>query len=182
VLFAGNPSTNATWQGITKHPRAAAEPWLNSWLSQLLPDPAKVLCNVVYESGAGVVTQAVSLRDLDVGALDVLAISDVGQAPQRGELEQRILLAAAVPPGATNVQIDFEPTAVPAGTIFFPDAFFLAKLLRSVISSARSLTPQDLTVPEVNASDAGGTVDVADLRTRAQAAVKSLTDDSKALT
>jgi hypothetical protein len=182
LLFAGNPSIAASWQGITKHPRGAAEPWLNGWLSQLLPDPAKVLCNVNYQDGPGPVTQTVSLSDLDVGPLDVLAMSDVGQNPQKGELERRILLAAAVPPAATNVSIDFELAGSAPGTVLFADAFFLAKSLRALISSARSLTPQDLTVPEVNPADEGGVIDLTDLRARAKAAVDSLTNDLKALT
>jgi len=182
VLFAGNPSIKTTWQGVTTHPRAAAEPWLNGWLSQLLPDPAKVLCNVNYRDGSGPVTQSVSLRDLDVGPLDMLAMSDVSQNPQKGELERRILVAAAVPPAATNISIDFESAAAPPGTVLFPDAFFLSKSLRALISSARSLAPQDLTVPEANAADEGGAIDLTDLRARAQAAVNSLTKDLKALT
>lgn len=182
VLFAGNPVVNAAWNGLTNHPRAMAEPWLDAWLSQLLPDPNQVLCNVNYQDGGGPVRQPVSLRDLDIGPLDVLSMSDVTQTPQKGELERRILLAAAIPPDATNVRIDFEPAAPPPGTIFFPDAFFLAKSLRSLISSARPLTPQDLTVPEVKTSDAGGAVDLADLRARASAARTGLTKDLKALT
>ena len=40
LLFAGNPVVNATWSGVSMRPRAAAEPWIDAWLSQLLPDPA----------------------------------------------------------------------------------------------------------------------------------------------
>ena len=40
LLFAGNPSSAASWSGIPQQARAAAEPWLDAWLSQLLPDPA----------------------------------------------------------------------------------------------------------------------------------------------
>jgi hypothetical protein len=181
VLFAGNPVVNAARSSVSRHPRAAAEPWLDAWLSQLLPDPDQVRCNVTYQDG-GTVVQPVSLRDLDIGPLDALAISDVNQTPQKGELERRILLAAAIPPNATDAKIDFEPAAAPPGTIFFPDAFFLAKTLRSLISSARALKPQDLTVPEVKSSDAGGAVDLVDLSTRAAAARTSLTKDLKALT
>lgn len=181
ALFAGNPSVQAAWSGLTPRPRAAAEPWLHGWLSQLLPDPAKVECNVNYQDAAGPVTQSVSLRDLNVGPLDVLAMSDVGQTPEKGELERRIVLAAAIPADATNVTIDFELAGAPAGTITFPDAFFLAKSLRLLITSARSLAPQDLTVPEKKASDAGGIVDLVDLESRAQTAIDNLTKDLKAL-
>jgi hypothetical protein len=182
VLFAGDPVVNAAWNGVTRHPRAAAEPWLDAWTGKLLPDPDQVLCNVNYQDGGGPVVQSVSLRALDIGPLDVLAIADVGQTPQKGELERRILLAAAIPPNAVNVEIDFEFAAAPPGTITFPDTFFLAKSLRTLISSARALTPQDLTVPEVKASDKGGVVDLADLRSRTTAARTSLTADLKALT
>jgi len=182
VLFAGNPTINATWNNITRHPRAAAEPWLDAWLTQLLPNPDRVLCNVNHQGGGGAVVQSISLSDLDVGPLDVLAMADVSQTPQKGELERRILFAADLPADATAVKIDFEPAAPPPGTISFPDAFFLAKSLRTLISSARALTPQDLTVPEVKAADEGGTVDLGDLRGRAAAAVTSLAKDLKALT
>jgi hypothetical protein len=181
VLFAGNPSVNPAWNGVTRHPRAAAEPWLDGWLSQLLPNPATVVCNVIYHDGGGDHTKRVKLADLDVGPLDVLAMADVGQTPQKGEIENRVLFAAALPAGTSNVQVDFQPAAPPPGSVFFPDAFFLAKSLRTLISSAHPLTPQDLTVPEVNAANAGGAVDLVDLRSRARAAIQSLKDDLKTL-
>jgi hypothetical protein len=181
ALFAGGPSVNAAWGGVTTHPRADAEPWLDGWLSQLLPDPATVVCEVSYKDGGGDHAQTVTLADLDVGPLDVLALADVGQTPQKGELENRVVFAAALPPDAADVQINFQPAVPPPGSVFFPDALYLAKSLRTLISSARALAPQDLTVPEVNAADAGGVVDVANLRLRAKAAVKSAKDDLTAL-
>jgi hypothetical protein len=181
LLFAGNPSVNTAWNAITTHPRAAAEPWLDAWLSQLLPDPSTVICAVNYHDNNGDHSFKVSLRDINVGPLDVLAMADVTQIPQKGEVENRILLAAALPPDATNVQIDFQPVALPAGSLFFPDVFFLAKSLRTLISSARSLAPQDLTLPEVKAADAGGAVDIAELRSRAKTCVQNLSNDLTAL-
>jgi hypothetical protein len=181
LLFAGNPSANAAWAGVTAHPRAAAEPWLDGWLGGLLPDPAKVLCNVNYEDAGANHSVQVSLRDLDVGPHDVLAMADATQTPQQGELENRIIFAASPPSSATNVKIDFQPVTLPAGSILFPDALFLAKSLRTLIGSARVLAPQDLTVPEVTAADAGGAVDLTELRARANAAVTSLSNDLAAL-
>jgi len=174
VLFAGNPSVNAAWSGVPVNPRAAAEPWLDAWLGQLLPDPATVICDVNYHDAGGDHIQQVSLADLNVGPLDVLAMSDVGQNAQKGEIENRIVLVAALPADATNVQIDFQPAAPPPDSIFFPDAFFLAKSLRTLISSARALSPQDMTVPEVTAANAGGVVTDAELRARAKKAAKDL--------
>jgi hypothetical protein len=174
LLFAGNPSVNPAWASVPVNPRAAAEPWLDAWLGQLLPDPATVICDVKYHDVGGDHIQQVSLGDLNVGPLDVLAMADVGQNAQKGELENRILLAAALPANATNIQIDFQPVAPPPNSIFFPDAFFLAKSLRTLISSARALSPQDLTVPEVTAANAGGAVAIAELRGRAKKAADDL--------
>jgi hypothetical protein len=169
LLFAGSPpAVSTSWDGVTQHPRAVAEPWLNAWLSQLLPDPAKVLCDVHYHDQSGDQKKTVSLLDLHVGPLDCLAMADVAQAPQRSELENRIRYAAAVSPGADQVQIDFQPSSPPHGWISFPDLFFLAKSLRTLIGSARPLTPQDMTVPEKKAQDAGGAVDIGELRKRAR--------------
>lgn len=178
LLFAGNATVNPPWSGVGMHPRAAAEPWIDSWLSQLLPDPVSVVCKVKYHDAGGDHSPQVSLRDLDVRPQDMLAMADISSTPQKGELELRILFAASLPADASNVVIDF---TAPAGKIGFPDVMYLAKSLRTLVSSARALTPQDMTVPEVNAANAGGAVDLTDLRSRATVAVTSLQNDLNAL-
>ena len=178
LLFGGNATVNPPWSGVGMHPRAAAEPWIDAWLSELLPDPATVVCTVKYHDVGGDHSPQVSLRDLDVRPQDILAMADVSSTPQKGELELRILFAASLPADASNIAIDF---TVPSGKIGFPDAMYLAKSLRTLVSSARALTPQDMTTPEVNAADAGGVVDLTDLRSRATAAVTSLQNDLSAL-
>ena len=84
----------------------------------MLPDPATVRCLVQYQNGGANQTATVSLRDLNVGPLDLLAMSDSAEVPQRSELESRILYDAAVPAGAQNVQIVFQTTALPPGKSF----------------------------------------------------------------
>lgn len=181
LLFAGNPSVNPTWNGIGQHPRAKAEPWLDAWLSKVLPDPASVVCNVDYHDQTGDHSKQITLVDLDVGPLDVIAMADASEIPQRGELENRLLFEAALPADATNVNILYQLAAPPPNFVSFADTFFLAKSLRSLVGSARPLAPQDLTLPETKAEDAGGAVNVADLRTRAQAAVTGLQTDLQTL-
>ena len=51
LLFAGNATVNPPWSGVSMRPRAAAEPWVDAWLSDLLPDPASVVCTVKYHDG-----------------------------------------------------------------------------------------------------------------------------------
>lgn len=183
VLFAGAPAGSPAWTGIATHPRAAAEPWLNGWLSRLLPDPAIVRCQVQYVEAGVAGTRTVSLLDLDVGPLDVLALADAAQVPQRSELEDRILHAAALPSDATGVQIVFQAAAtLPPGSILFPDALYLAQTLRQCLGAARALGPQDLATPETAAASAGGAVNMADLRARATAAISGLSAVISALT
>jgi hypothetical protein len=174
LLFAGVPAQNAAWSAITQHPRAAAEPWLNAWLGQMLPDPATVRCQVQYQNGGANQTATVSLRDLNVGPLDLLAMSDSAEVPQKSELENRILYDAAVPAGAQNVQIVFQTTGLPPGSPAFPDVLYLAQKLRMLLGAGRALAPQDMTTPETNVVDAGGVVNIHDLQSRATAAVENL--------
>ena len=181
LLFAGVPAQNAAWSVVTPHPRAAAEPWLNSWAGQMLPDPATVRCQVQYQNGGVAQTNSVSLRDLNVGPLDVLAMSDSAEVPQKSELESRIVYAGAVPPSAQNLQIIFQTSSLPAGSLAFPDVLYVAQKLRTLLGSGRALVPQDMTTPETNAADAGGVVNIAELQSRATAAVQSLQNDINAL-
>ena len=182
VLLAGAPATAAAWAGITAHPRAAAEPWLDSWLSGRLPDPALVRAQVTWTDTGGPQSAIVSLRDLNIGPLDLLSLADAAEVPQRSELEGRILFAAGLPFGATNQQILFDASGLPAGSLTFPDTLFLAQQLRALIGSARALTPQDMTVPENDASSAGGSTNLADLTARATAAIAGLSADLNTLT
>jgi hypothetical protein len=181
LLFAGAAAVSAAWAGVPVRPRGAAEPALDAWLSSMLPDPALVRCDVKYKAGGLDGTVPVRLSDLGVGPLDCLAMADAAEVPQQSEAEQRIRLFAAIPPGAENVEIDYHPAGMPPGTISFPDFFFLTKALRSLIGGSRALTPRDLTLPEKHPEDQGGQVDLADLRSRAGAAVTSLGTDLGAL-
>jgi hypothetical protein len=178
VLFAGDPPTGGPWNATPTPPRAAAEPWLDAWLGGLLPDPKTVACTVTYTDPGGSHSVQVSLSQLGVRPQDVLAMADVSSTPQKGELELRILFAASLPANATGAAIDF---TAPSGKISVPDAMYLAKSLRTLIGSARALGPQDLTVPETDATTAGGSVDSAELRARATAAQATLLGDTTAL-
>ncbi len=184
LLFAGAPVRQPSWSGITTHPRAAAEPWLDAWLTSVLPNPAIVRCVVRYQDAGGTAqARVIALKDLDLGPLDFVALSDATDVPLRSELESRILYAAGVSVGAQGIAITFQSDpALPAGSMLFPDALFLAQQLRRLIGSARALAPQDMTTPERNAATAGGSVDLTDLRARAAAVTQSLDQDIAALT
>jgi hypothetical protein len=168
LLLAGAPTVATPWAGVTVHPRTAAEPWLDAWLSHVLPDPTMVQCLVQYTDQSGAAqSKTVSLRDLDVGPLDVVALSNA-------ELTSRAIYAASLPAGAHGVQVVLQPLAT--------DLLYLAEQLRRLIGSARALEPQDMAPPEQSAASSGGMVDTTDLTNRATAAINSLTGDLAALT
>ncbi len=64
-------------------------------------------------------------------------MADAAEVAQQAELEARILYAAAVSAGATGVQINYQPAPAPPAWVSFPDFFFLAKSLRTLVSAAR---------------------------------------------
>lgn len=182
LLMAGSPTGNPAWSAVPRHPRAAAEPWLSSWLGQLLPDPKKVRCLVQYEEQNGNPgSKIITLSDLKVGPLDVLSLANAAEVPQRSELENRILYAAALPATSQGIQIVFDSASIPAGSVLFPDVLYLAQTLRHFLGACRPLVPQDLSTPEKDAGKAGGAIDIADLKARATAALAGLTTDIAAL-
>jgi hypothetical protein len=182
LLFAGAPSAAPEWGGVTTRPRAAAEPWLDAWLGGLLPAPDTVRCIVSWTAGGALQHVTVSLRDLDIGPLDVLALADAADRPQRSELENRIAYAAGPPAGAQTVTISYDTAGLPADTVGFPDLLTVAGALRDLLNAATPLGPQDFALPETDASAAGGATDAGELSTRAVALVQRLTDDIAELT
>ena len=163
VLMAGPPARSAAWAGLPATPRSLAEPWLDAWLSGLLPDPAAVAATVSYTAGGTAVTATVSLADLGAAPLDVLAMSRIATGG-RSELDARIGYHV-VPPGATDVTVGYPAAGPPA--IGFADLLNVARSLADLVGGARPLTAADLAMPAA-ATPAG--TDTAELNARAAAA------------
>ena len=181
LLLAGSPPAVPSWAGIPQHPRAVAEPWLTRWVASRLPDPATIRCQVGWTAGGAAQSVTVTFADLQAGPLDLLAMADAADHPQRSELESRILYQANPPTGATAITITYDTATLPAGSRGFPDALFAAQALRDLIGAARPLTPQAFSLPETDAAKSGGSVDLAELNTRAAAVLQRLSDDIAAL-
>jgi hypothetical protein len=168
ILFGDQGQLKAGWSTVV-NPRAKAEPRLNAWLSQWLPDPTLVKATVSYtDNTKQATTKSVHLADLDLGPLDFLAIAHTAEVAQAGELEQRILFDA-LPAGATGGVVSFALTAgVDDGKVSFPDAAFAARAWRDLVGGARPLTPADLIDPDRASTPVNdGQVDLADINQRA---------------
>ena len=181
LLFAGPPPAGPGWGGVPARPRAAAEPWLSDWTGGRLPDPDTVRCTVSWVHGATAGSAVVTLSDLRAGPLDVLALAGASTAPQRSELENRILYAATPPSGAAGLTISYDTTALPVGSVGFPDLLTAVQALQDMLGAARPLTPQDFSVPEASAAASGGLTDLDDLNGRASALLVQANTDSGVL-
>ena len=170
ALLAGAPARDPTWAAIPLTPRALAEPWLDAWVSRLLPDPAAVQGTVTYTDGsAAPVTAIVRLSDLGAGPLDVLAMSRIDTQAQRSELDAR-LIYHAVPAGATDVQVSYPAATVPG--VGVADLLSVARALADLIAGARALAASDLSLPQVSVPAA---IDVTELNNRADATRTAVT-------
>ena len=169
TLFAGAPAKPAGWAAIPPTPRGLAEPWLDAWVAGLLPDPSTIEARVTYAPSAGAAgtTATVSLSELQIGPLDVLALSRIDTNAQRSELDARIIYAA-VPPGMADIAISY---ATAPGATGFAEVINIGRAVDDLISGARPLAAADLALPE--ATTAPG-IDLADLNARASAAGTSL--------
>jgi hypothetical protein len=195
VLFGdANPAPPAAWPSTDRQVRASAEPALDAWVADVLPDPTTVACVCAYEvtDDDGTVTEeaayAVTLDDLELSPLDVLSIAEGGTDAQRSELEQRVLYHVdrtyGVPPGA-EIELAFKPVAewlwsasdlqgVASldGLTSFGEVLAAVEPLRDLVADGRAADARDLRRPANASSD--GNVDAAALRTRANAAVGDL--------
>ena len=170
ALLAGPPARAVGWAGIAATPRSAAEPWLDAWVSALLPDPSAVSGTVSYTDGGTPVTAVVRLSDLAAGPLDVLAMSRISVQGGRSELDAR-LIYQVVPPSATDATVSY-PQEPPPG-IGFADLLSVARAVADLIAGARALAANDL-VPASGTAAAPG-IDVAELNGRAAAARSAVT-------
>jgi hypothetical protein len=186
----------ASWGGIAASPRSSAEPRLDAWLASVIGDPALVRCAVTHRTGPATVIGPieVTLADLGIRALDALHIitsdaagstTDAAQpntTAQASELDARIAgvvlgLAGADPHG--EVSIDYAPTT--RATRSFPEIAALLQAARDVLSTSRSLGPEDLVAGSQRALLATASVDTAELDARATSAQTALAGARSAL-
>jgi hypothetical protein len=162
----------AITSGWTNTPRSQAEPRLAAFAATILGAPARVLASaqIVGSNGAAVATIAVTLSDLSLGPLDVLALS-------ASELAVRFSRVAwsrrpsSTPVGST-VALNFA-----RGPTWTSDKLSVNELMTVVasasalIAGARAATAVDFTTPDQTVDAA---IDTADLKSRADAAVVAL--------
>lgn len=184
VLFSMTPDfPTPSWPLNATHVRAAAEPVLNAWAAQLLPDPSRTQCRAEFvDRGSGKVvgTADVALTALQISALDAVYMTHGRQGPQRAELDERLLYFVTnkqTIPANADVRLNYDLPSTP-GNYTLRQFVEVARTVRALVTGARPIDGRDLAVPGETA-DAG--VNVADLTRRTTAAQQSFNNALTAL-
>ena len=128
-------------------PRALAEPFLDNWAGTLLGPPAQAGCRVRFPDAS---VHEVTLDQLALRPLDFVALARTPPAASGdGELDRRVLQAAAAPDGA---QVVYDASSAP---VTFTAALELARTLGELLAAARPLLPADLVAPDTDAPAPG---------------------------
>jgi hypothetical protein len=196
LILGGNPIAPAGWGAIATTPRADAEPHLDGWIGLLVGNPAAVRCAVAYTDTLGGTQHVeVTLSQLGIRPIDVLhgitaaqgeeqrTAADPTGSAQAAELDSRIaavVLARADANPAGALRIDYAATDR-VNTKSFPEIAELLRAVAAVLSTARSLEPQDLLAAAQIDQLPGAVIDEAGVTARATAALTALTNARDAI-
>jgi hypothetical protein len=166
MLSGGAPS------GWTTTARTQAEPRLAALAANMLGAPTRVLASakILGPTGATLATIAMTLADLAIGPLDVLAMSS-------SERDARLTHLAwsrrptATPAGSTVQLVLARDPAWTADKLSMAELMTVAASATALIAGARAATAVDFTTPDQSVDPA---IDLADLKTRADNATTAL--------
>jgi hypothetical protein len=126
-------------------PRATVEPALDDWLATVLPPIAQIGCTVTWNDANGAAQQQpVTLADLAVRPIDLLALVKPDQVQAMTELDDRILgfvIATAKPRPDAALSIAY--MTAPAGQISIFEVTALIRQLKTLVTGARPLRATD---------------------------------------
>jgi hypothetical protein len=161
-------------------PRAQAEPALDAWVGTILPPLTDVGCVVTWTDPSGTGQRfEVTLADLGLSALDVLALAKPDAAQSMTELDDRILRAVhlGVAP-RPDIKLTIGYMSAPVGNLSVFEVMALIRALRALLAASRPLRATDVNLPNAAASSDDADVFVDPTRiTGPKAALDSLGGD-----
>jgi hypothetical protein len=128
-------------------PLASAEPGLNAWLKERMPDPADVGCVVTFTDRATGTPQPIFVRqsDLRLHPIDLIYRMQTGVDPSLRFLDERILQFVHTtqdPRIDTPIHIEYAKRS--AGNVTFFELQALVNSLHALTVASRPLQPADL--------------------------------------
>lgn len=177
ALFGASVTPPTGWGEPT--PRANAEPYLNSWVANLLGDPTRLRCLVERidpDTAAVIEVKDFFLKDLNLSPIDYVYTAESSGEASSSEIEKRILFAmsrGAFPPAAILRINPGRGANFAATDLSYGEFSELVRRAQRLITGTRGIDASDLALPEQNQRAA---VELGDLQTRADAAAKDLRD------
>ncbi|WP_426502614.1 hypothetical protein ACPPVO_33905 [Dactylosporangium sp. McL0621] len=172
-----NPGLGVPGNGT---PRVQAEPAVNDWLADLLPDDDDVAATVTWTDpvSGNARSRVVTQDDAGLEPLDLLwAVRPAGEAAMT-DLDDRILgVVFARDQPRPDAELTIRYTIRISGKVTFFELSPLVASLRTLVTTGRPLAPTDL-VPAAGTADVDRTADDAvTLRRERPAAVRKSLDD-----
>lgn len=152
-----------SWGALdARTPRASASRVLEAWLESLLGAPETLACHVRYEVEiGGAWTEApprrVTVADLGLRAVDLLALlrdDDLMHPASEFQLRVATLLRRLVP-GSRECRVDLFARGTDGAGKTLGEVFAILRLVRSVVSRARPLGPDDMQGPHTATGPVG---------------------------
>lgn len=157
-------------------PRSRVAPELEAWCADFLGDPARIGCLVRIEAPeTAPVTKAITMADLRISALDAVFEVEGGSAAAWQARAEAYVRATQAPADA-KVQAVLHDSA--GSAVSWEESAQVAAALQALLGKARPLEPADVAAP---GEQPEATVDVAELKGRAEALVDELTTWAKRL-
>jgi uncharacterized coiled-coil protein SlyX len=185
ALLPADSAPPVSWPVSELQSRAAAEPLLNAWAAELLPEPRRVRCRVQYRQGQTIVHSLdLALSALALSPLDAVYLAVGNGQAQRSELEQRMIyeLLRSRPAGApaeAEVHLDFGRAPDWTDEIVSVTEFLeVCRAAHALLAGARAVDARDLALPGVSLT-AG--LDITELTRRADRAEAQLRLATEAL-
>jgi hypothetical protein len=138
--------------GAVRTPRGIADQDLNAWLGELIGDPDQVKATLSYlkENGDVINSVTITLTDLHLDPLDVLALAEVVAKSNQGSvLDQRIIAVGLGDPTRqpTEPPASFKIEYEVASARTFTEVLEVLGTAAAVISAGRALEIKDLMPP-----------------------------------
>ncbi|HEY2711842.1 MAG TPA: hypothetical protein VGI60_04950 [Chthoniobacterales bacterium] len=176
LFLAAETGPPSVWPAITGSARAALEPNLESWVAAQLGSPGSVVIAVDYLPAIGegdTILQSTTFTlqevvlDLQMGALDFLAVLPSDDTQRRSELDERIrwhsmrVRDSSKVPETARVQITYTRSDdIPADSLALAEFTELGRAIRRILTSSRGATAYDLALPTDSVEEV---IDIADL-------------------
>lgn len=148
--------------GLPMTPRAQAEPALNHWLAQVLPEPNRVACRITYRHPVTDVESApilVTPQELGLQPIDLLYLNQTDSQAGMGELDDRLRRwLFANQPLRPDTPITLHYTARLENHVSFFELSALLQHLRSLLLRSQPLKASDISPPTTTQSTTPSTV------------------------